>query len=189
MKRIAIFASGNGSNAENIIKFFYKKKKIKIELILSSNKQAKVLEKAKKHNIAIFTFTKVELNTGDVLSVLKLKKINFIVLAGFLLKIPKHIIIAYPKRIINIHPSLLPLYGGKGMYGRHVHQKVFDAKDRETGITIHFVNEAYDDGAIIFQAKCLLKKNTKVQQIEKQVKMLEKSFFPTIIEKILNEHN
>tara|TARA_B100001250_G_C19399416_1_gene614082 strand:+ start:53 stop:616 length:564 start_codon:yes stop_codon:yes gene_type:complete len=187
MQKIAIFASGNGSNAENIIKYFEKSPKIKIELIISSNSIAKVLEKAKKHNISTAIFTNLELNNGELLNFLKLKKINFIVLAGFLLKIPKQIIVAYPKQIINIHPSLLPLYGGKGMYGKNVHKKVLADKARETGITIHFINELYDDGAIIFQAKCSLDKNVKLKQIEKQVKVLEKKFFPIIIEKILNE--
>ncbi len=189
MKKIAIFATGNGSNAENIIRYFHKKSAVRVELIISNLHNSKVLEKAKKHNVPTCVFTKSDLNNGKVLNVLRLKKINLIVLAGFLLKIPKHIIDAYPNKVINIHPSLLPLYGGKGMYGQHVHQKVFDAKDKETGITIHFVNESYDDGAIIFQAKCTLAENTQIKQIEKKVRDLEKKFFPIIIDNILNEQN
>ena len=124
-----------------------------------------------------------------MLEQLKIKKIDFIVLAGFLWKIPKQIINNYSNKIINIHPSLLPLYGGKGMYGRNVHEKVFKAKDKETGITIHFVNEIYDDGVIIFQAKCSLNNKETVKKIAKKVHDLELKFYPKIIETILDESN
>ena len=186
MKKIAIFASGNGSNTENIIKYFSIRNKIKIELILSNNPTAKVLTKAKKHGISTMIFSKRDLIEGLVLSILKSKEINFIVLAGFLLKIPKSIIDNYDHKIINIHPSLLPLYGGKGMYGLHVHQKVFESKDRQTGITIHFVNQSYDKGDIIFQAKCMLSKRMKPKEIQKKVHSLEMKFLPRIIENILD---
>ena len=169
MKKIAIFASGNGLNAENIIKYFKRSTTIKVEVIASNNPKAKVLDRAKVNGVSTIVFNKKKLNTGKVLKVLKLKKVSFIILAGFLLKIPKHIINNYLNRIINIHPGLLPLYGGKGMYGMHVHQKVFESKDMESGITIHFVNEIYDDGAIIFQAKCPLHSNIKAKGIQKKV--------------------
>ena len=187
MIKIAVFASGNGTNAENIIKYFKNHLKLKIKLIASNKKDSNVFKRASKHNTQTFFFSPKELYNGHVLKELKKCEIDFIVLAGFLLKIPKKLIIAYPKKIINIHPSLLPLYGGKGMYGIHVHKKVFDAKDTETGITIHFVNEKYDDGTIIFQAKCRLNKYDTIQGIAKKVHKLEKKFFPKIIESILNE--
>ena len=188
MKKIAIFASGNGSNTENIIKYFATSNKIKIALVLSNNPIAKVLLKAKKHGILTIVFNKSELITGFVLETLKNKKIDFIVLAGFLLKIPEFIINDYDNKIINIHPSLLPLYGGKGMYGMNVHQKVFESKDQQTGITIHFVNKSYDKGNIIFQAKCLLPKRISPKEIQKKVHSLEVQFFPRIIENVLDGH-
>ena len=189
MKKIVVFASGNGSNAENLIRFFNKKSTHKIVLIASNNTNAKVLIRARKHQVPIFTFNKLELDNGTVLNELKNRKVNFIVLAGFLLKIPFDLINNYKGNIINIHPSLLPLYGGKGMYGLKVHQKVFEDKAKETGITIHFVNEKYDDGLIIFQARCLLKANTTIKTIEKKVRNLELKFFPIIIERLLNGKN
>ena len=189
MKKIAIFASGSGTNAENIITYFEKDPKITVALIASNNKFSKVLFRANKYNIPVLVFNKTELNNGDVLNALKLKGINFIVLAGFLLKIPDNIITFFLNKIINIHPSLLPLYGGKGMYGLYVHQKVFESKDKETGITIHFVNNKYDQGKIIFQAKCLIEPNMKIKAIAKKVHQLEMKFFPKIIESVLNEEN
>tara|TARA_B100002052_G_C15846811_1_gene582923 strand:- start:740 stop:1303 length:564 start_codon:yes stop_codon:yes gene_type:complete len=187
MKKIAIFASGNGSNAENIVKYFQKNDTVKVQLVGSNNPEAKVLDRVSQYNVPTFIFNKENLMNGDVLEILKQKKIDFIVLAGFLLKIPKMIIHRYLNKIINIHPSLLPLYGGKGMYGNYVHQKVLEAGDKETGITIHFVNEKYDDGAIIFQAKCLLEHNLTVKKIAKKVHDLEMKFYPKIIENILYE--
>ena len=189
MKKIAIFASGNGSNAANIINYFKKNNKIEICLVASNKPNAKVLERAKSHNVRTLVFNKIDLENGNVLKKLKSEKIDFIVLAGFLIKIPKHIIAIYLNKIINIHPSLLPLYGGKGMYGLHVHQKVFEDKATETGITVHFVNEMYDKGAIIFQAKCPLPTKMSPMLIQKKVHKLEKKFFPRIIENLLDGQN
>ena len=189
MKRIAIFASGKGSNAENIVKYFKKSNTIKVELIASNNANAGVLDRIKKHGIKTFIFDKLELTNGKVLQALQSQKIDFIVLAGFLLKIPKTIIQIYLNKIINIHPSLLPLYGGKGMYGMRVHQKVSESKDLESGITIHFVNATYDDGAIIFQAKCYLYPNIKAKEIQKKVHKLELKFLPRIIQNLLDVKN
>jgi len=189
MNKIAIFASGRGSNAENIIKHFKKSKNIKIELIACNNAGAKVIKRAQKHHIETLLFNKKELTDGTVLKKLKSSKISFIVLAGFLLRIPKSIINQYLNKIINIHPSLLPLYGGKGMYGIHVHQKVAESKDLETGITIHFVNSIYDDGGIIFQAKCSLYPKIKPKEIQKKVHNLEMKFLPRIIKDLLNGEN
>ena len=151
MIQIAIFASGNGTNAESIIKYFQAHLQLKVALLASNNSNSNALKRAKKYNIPTLLFSQKELNNSIVLKEMKTREIDFIVLAGFLLKIPKHFIRCYPNKIINIHPSLLPLYGGKGMYGIHVHKKVFAAKETETGITIHYVNEKYDDGTIIFQ--------------------------------------
>ena len=186
MKKVAIFASGAGSNAENITKYFANKSRIKITLIGSNKIGAKVFQRLRNHNIPELVFDKNQLEGGQVLKELQIRKIDFLVLAGFLLKIPKSIIKQYKNKIVNIHPSLLPLYGGKGMYGMNVHQAVFESKDKETGITIHFVNEKYDQGAIVFQAKCPIGSNMKPKLIAKKVHKLEMEFFPRIIENILN---
>ncbi|MBF24960.1 MAG: phosphoribosylglycinamide formyltransferase [Flavobacteriales bacterium] len=186
MNKIAIFASGGGSNAENIIKFFYNSKKVKIALIACNCPNAKVLKKASKYDVETFLFNKKDLLANRVLEKLNEKKITFIILAGFLLKIPIKIINRFPNKIINIHPSLLPLYGGRGMYGMHVHNAVAEAKDLESGITIHYVNAIYDNGAIIFQAKCSLYKNILPKDIQKKVHKLELKFFPRIINNLLD---
>ena len=162
---------------------------IRVKLIISNNESAKVLERANSYNIPAMIFTKKALNTNSIINYLEKKNISFIILAGFLLKIPKRIINQYPRKIINIHPSLLPLYGGKGMYGIHVHQKVFESNDHYSGITIHFVNESYDDGDIIFQAKCPIGKGLKPKGIQRKVHELEMRFFPMIIEKLINGSN
>ena len=187
MIKIAVFASGNGTNAENIIKYFQNHPKIKVDLVASNNLQANVLKRARKHFIAIFPFLPSDLKNGKVAEYLKNQEISFIVLAGFLLKIPTNLISTYPNKIINIHPSLLPLYGGRGMYGINVHKKVFEDGNTQTGMTIHFVNEDYDDGAIIFQAKCSINKYDSIKEIANKVHKLEKKFFPKIIEGLLDE--
>jgi len=189
MKKIAILASGNGSNAENIIRHFQNHINVKTVLVGSNNNKAKVLKRVKKYKIPTLIFSKKDLNNTNLLTELTKKKVDFIILAGFLLKIPPHILKIYTKKIINIHPSLLPLYGGKGMYGIRVHEKVVEHKKKETGITIHFVNDKYDDGKIIFQAKCSLATNTTVKRVAKKVHELEMKFYPKIIENILNENN
>ena len=148
-----------------------------------------MLQKVKKHKIPAVLFDKEQLNSGDVLDKLKASKINLIVLAGFLLKIPNDITQYYYNKVINIHPSLLPLFGGKGMYGLNVHQKVFDSKQKLTGITIHYVNHDYDEGKIIFQAKCRILSHMKVRDIAREVHKLEIKFLPVIIESLLNEKN
>ena len=187
MKNIVIFASGGGSNAENIIKFFKNHQNIRVALVVSNSSKAKVLERARRQSVPTIIFNKTDLQTGKVLQVLKKRKINFVVLAGFLLKIPTGIINEYNNKIINIHPSLLPKYGGRGMYGIKVHEKVKISGDTKTGITIHFVNQNYDEGKVIFQAQCFIKKNTTVKTIEKKVRNLEMQFFPYIIERVLND--
>ncbi len=186
MKRIALFASGNGSNAENIIDYFSEKNSVEVALILTNNKNAFVIERAKNHHIPCVIFTSKELKeTGVVFDKLKAYKTDFIVLAGFLLMIPLQIIQAYPGKIINIHPALLPKYGGKGMYGGIVHETVCKSGDTETGISIHYVNEKYDEGAIIFQARCPVTKEDTPETIAQKVHKLEYRYFPEIIEKVI----
>ena len=189
MKRIAIFASGNGSNAENIIQYFKSHQSISVSLVLSNNPSARVLKRASNHSVDTYTFDRSQLLSKEITNVLKKACIDMIILSGFILKIPINIIRKYPNKIINIHPSLLPLYGGKGMYGRNVHKAVYLSNDKVTGITIHFANEEYDMGDVIFQAKTSLPAKRSITLIEKKVRKLELKFFPIIIENLLNEYN
>ena len=184
MKKIAIFASGNGSNAENIIQYFKNSNQGTVVAVFSNNSNAKVVEKAKNHQIQAVVFTKMELNAGFVLHELHRFQPDLIVLAGFLLKFPESILKEYPK-VINIHPALLPKYGGKGMYGMHVHQAVLDNKEKETGITIHYVNEHYDEGEFIFQKAVNIEDCKSSEEIAQKVHELEQRYFPEIIEKLI----
>jgi phosphoribosylglycinamide formyltransferase 1 len=185
MKRIIIFASGSGSNAENIINYFNKTKTAKVVHVLCNSKKAKVFDRCERLNTPSSHFTRDEfLVTDKILNFLK-ENADLIVLAGFLWKVPTEIIKAFPKKILNIHPALLPKYGGKGMYGMHVHKAVADNKEKETGITIHFVNEHYDEGAIIYQAKTALDSNDTPESIAKKIHVLEQSYFPRIIEEVI----
>lgn len=186
MTNIAIFASGSGTNAENIVTHFKNHSGICVKLIASNNAHAFVLERAKKLGVETLVFTKTELENRTLLHLLNEKKIGFIVLAGFLLKMPKEFISAFPNKIINIHPALLPKFGGKGMYGNKIHEAVIAAGEKESGITIHYVNEEYDEGGIIFQAKCPVLDNDTPDSLAKKVHELEYLYFPGIIEKKLN---
>jgi phosphoribosylglycinamide formyltransferase-1 len=181
---IAILASGNGSNAEAIIEYFKNHSAIDVSLVLSNNPKAFVLERAKKHNIPASIFTKEMFNDSTmILGWLSEKQITHIVLGGFLWLIPDYLIKAYHDKIINIHPSLLPKFGGKGMYGIKVHEAVKAARETETGITIHLVNEHYDDGEILFQGRCGVEENFSAEQIAKCVHALEYEYYPKVIEK------
>ncbi|MFN0728670.1 phosphoribosylglycinamide formyltransferase [Polaribacter gochangensis] len=185
MKRIAIFASGSGSNAENIINYFTLNKTAIVSKVFCNNPNAKVFERCKRLQIDAVLFSKEDFfNTNVVLNQLK-EVADYIVLAGFLLKIPTTIIDAYPNKIINIHPALLPKYGGKGMYGMRVHNAVKKNKDSETGITIHFVNENYDEGAIIFQATTKLEDSDAEEDIAQKIHTLEYKHFPKVIESVI----
>lgn len=186
MKKIIIFASGSGSNAENIILYFQKKESVSIVAIFCNNKTATVLNKAKNLDVPTFVFEKEDLISGNILKKIKEYQPDLIVLAGFLLKFPKNIIEVYPYKIINIHPSLLPKYGGKGMYGIRVHEAVIANKETVSGITIHYVNENYDEGHIIFQKTIGLAIYDTPQSIAKKILTLEHDFFPKIIEQLLN---
>jgi len=186
MKNIAIFASGSGSNAERIAVYFKKIKTVKVSLILSNNKNAFVLERAKKLNIPSVVVEKEKVKEGVFLiDLLKRNCIDFIVLAGFLLKIPKNLIEVYPYKIINIHPALLPKYGGKGMYGNNVHKAVLDNEEKESGISIHYVNENYDEGDIIFQARVNINAGESLESLCEKIHKLEHEHYPKIIEKLL----
>lgn len=186
MTRIAIFASGSGSNAENIAHYFSNDPTAEVALILSNKKDAYVLERAKKLQIKALTFSRNQfLETDEILHYLVKNEINLIVLAGFLLKIPEKLIKSFPNKIINIHPALLPKYGGKGMYGDHVHQSVVKNKETESGITIHFVNENYDEGKIIFQAKCQISDSDDAADVAKKIHALEYEHFPKIIDQVI----
>jgi phosphoribosylglycinamide formyltransferase-1 len=189
MKKILLFASGTGSNVENIIQYFEKVADITTVGVFTNNPNAKVLEKAKKFNIPTLVFNKEELNEGFVLDKIVEIKPDIIVLAGFLWKFPKHIIAHYPNKIINIHPALLPKYGGKGMYGMKVHQAVLENRENETGITIHYVNEHYDQGEFIFQQKVDIKNCASKEEIASIIQKLEHKHLPQIIEIILNSNS
>lgn len=188
MKRIVIFASGSGSNAENLIKFFQNSDIASVIQVLTNNPHAKVLDRCKKLNISALSFNKTAFTeTEDVLNILKATNPDLIVLAGFLWKIPDNILQAFPDKIINIHPALLPKYGGKGMYGMHVHKAVVDNNENKTGITIHYVNENYDEGAIIFQAECNIDSNDNEHDVASKIHKLEMTHFPQVVAELLNE--
>ncbi len=186
MTKIAVFASGSGTNAENIIKYFSEIKDICVDVVMTNKKDAYVLKRASKLGVDTFIFTKDELkNTTKVEDELSRRQINFIVLAGFLLLIPKKIINLYPNKIVNIHPALLPKYGGKGMFGDNVHKAVIENKENKSGITIHFVNEKYDDGNIIFQTECAVKQEDTPEKLAEKIHKLEYEYYPRIIHKLL----
>ncbi len=183
---IIIFASGNGSNAENIIKYFNKKKYNINWLTVSNNKHAGVIEKVAKLGSKIKIISKNELGEENFIHSIVDLKPTLIVLAGFLLKVPENFIKNFNNKIINIHPSLLPNYGGKGMYGQFVHKKVIENKEIKSGISIHFVNEKYDEGKIIFQKEIEIKKPKTIESLANQIHKLEMEYFPLIIEKLIS---
>jgi len=186
MRNIAIFASGSGTNAENIIKYFSNKNTAKVSLVLSNKRQAMVLKRAEENNIRTVFFEHKEFYvTGKVLRYLLLYKIDFIVLAGFLWLVPENILEQFAGRVINIHPALLPSYGGKGMYGEAVHKAVLENKDKESGITIHYLNKFYDTGDIIFQTKCKVEPTDTPASLAQKVHALEYLHYPKIIEDIV----
>ena len=186
MKRVAIFASGSGSNAENIANYFKGSDAVEISLILANNPEAYVLERAKKLGIESVVVTGKEFRAADkVLEILKERNIDFIVLAGFLLLVPAKLIEAYPGKIVNIHPALLPKHGGKGMYGDHVHEAVVAAGDTESGITIHLIDERYDCGTTFFQAICPVLPTDTPHDVAEKVHALEYEHFPRVIEEII----
>ena len=188
MKRIVIFASGSGSNAENLIKFFHNRDNASAIQVLTNNPHAKVLDRCKKLNVSALSFNRIAFSKSeDVLNILKASQPDLIVLAGFLWKFPEFILKEFPNKVINIHPALLPKFGGKGIYGMHVHEAVIANKEAETGITIHYVNENYDEGAVIFQAKCNVLPTDSAEDVAEKIHLLEMKHFPEVAEKLLNE--
>lgn len=186
MKKIVLFASGSGSNAGEIMIRFKNSKEAKVVAVFSNNLQAKVLDKAESHQVPTQIFKKEELYSDFVLEKLKEIKPDLIVLAGFLLKFPLSIIEKFPNQIINIHPALLPKYGGKGMYGMNIHESVLKNAEIESGITIHFVNENYDEGDYIFQKSVSIEECTTAEEIAAKVLKLEHKYFSEVIAQILN---
>ncbi len=187
-KRLVIFASGNGTNTQNIINYFATSQSVEVVCVLSNKKDAKVLERAKTSHIKALSFSKTEMVSPDgLVNELKSLAPDLIILAGFLLKFPEIILREFQDKVINIHPALLPKYGGKGMYGKHVHEAIVANKEPETGITIHYVNEKYDDGAIIFQTKTEVLPDDSANVVASKVHKLEHEWFPKIIEEVLNK--
>lgn len=185
-KNIAIFASGSGTNAENIIRYFAENASAGVQLVLSNRKDAYVLERAHALGVPCAVFLKPEWDSAEkILEVLHSYKIDFIVLAGFLLRVPDLILHDYPNKIINIHPALLPKFGGKGMYGDRVHEAVVAAGEKETGITIHYINERYDEGDVVFQATCPVLPEDSPADVAKKVHALEYEHFPVVIERLI----
>ena len=186
MKRIVLFASGSGTNAENIIRYFQDKGTVEVIAVLTNKRDAAVIDRCNTLNTAALYFNRSAFKREEfLLEILQSLRPDLIVLAGFLWKIPPAIVAAYPEKIINIHPALLPKYGGKGMYGKKVHESVLANGDTQTGITIHYVNEIYDDGAIIFQESTAVDPTDKLEDVMAKVHELEYRFYPQVIENLL----
>lgn len=188
MKNIAIFASGSGTNAQKIMEHFESNNEVQVSLVLVNNAEAGVIERAKKFGVPVRVFNRAEFSKSDVIvTILKDNAIDLVVLAGFLWLVPQNMVKAYPNKIINIHPALLPNYGGKGMYGDKVHEAVIAAGDKESGITIHYVNDKYDEGAIIAQFTCAISSTDTPDSLASNIHKLEHAHFPIVIEKLLTE--
>jgi phosphoribosylglycinamide formyltransferase-1 len=187
MKNIVLFASGGGSNAEQIMRYFDKAAAIKVVALFTNNAAAGAIEKALQYNVPVILFTRGQFNDGTVMERLIEFNANLIVLAGFLWKVPSDIIAAYTDKIVNIHPALLPKYGGKGMYGINVHRAVLENGEKESGITIHYVNDNYDEGNIIFQQVVALEECTTPEHVAQKVLELEHRHFPEVIEKLISK--
>lgn len=186
MKRIAVFASGNGTNCENIIRYFSISTCIRVAVVITNNCKAKVIERAERLDIPVVVMSKADINNeSKITKVMHEYEIDFIVLAGFMLFVPDFLIEAYKNRIVNIHPSLLPKYGGKGMYGIHVHEAVKNNNEKESGITIHLVNNEYDKGEIVAQFSTAIDSNDTVDEIASKVHSLEYEYYPKVIENLL----
>ena len=187
MKNIAIFASGSGTNAEKLFEKFQNHPRGRVALLLTNNPKAGVLARAEKFGVPTEVFDRNSLRTSDrVLTILQAHAVDLIVLAGFMLKIPKNLIRAFPDRIINIHPALLPAYGGKGMYGSHVHEAVVAAGEATTGISIHYVNEHYDEGRMILQVSCPVAPDDTAEDVAIKVHQLEHQYYPKVVEELVD---
>jgi len=188
MKNIAIFASGSGTNAENLIRFFRTSTYGRVSLVLSNRKDAGVIDRAQSLDVETFVFGREQFyHSDDLLSLLLERDIDFVVLAGFLWLVPDNLLHAFENRMLNIHPALLPKYGGKGMFGHHVHAAVIENRESESGITIHMVNRKYDQGNIVFQARCEVKPDDTPDTLASRIHQLEYKHFPLMVEKLLKE--
>ena len=185
MKNIAIFASGSGSNAERIVEYFADSEQVNVKLFLCNNPEAGVIQRAERLQIPLMMFDRPMFKSGEVVKILQENQIDWVVLAGFLWLVPKNMVEAFPNRIINIHPALLPKYGGKGMYGHFVHEAVVENKETESGITIHFVNEHYDEGGVIFQASFPVLSTDSPEDVARKGQILEHKHFPEVIERVI----
>lgn len=186
MKRLALFASGSGSNAEQIATYFAGRPDVEVSLILSNNPKAGVIERARRLYLPVLLFDRTTFyDTDKIVAFLQQQRIDLVVLAGFMWLVPAALVRAFPGRIINIHPALLPKFGGKGMYGHHVHDAVVAASETETGITIHFVNEHYDDGQIIFQAACPVSPTDTADDVAQKIHELEYAHYPRVVDAVL----
>lgn len=186
IKKLAVFASGNGSNAEKIFEHFKERDNVEVSLLLTNNPNALVIERAKKHSVPVEVFNRKRFyDTDEITELLLSHEIDLIVLAGFMWLVPPALVKAFPDKIINIHPALLPKYGGKGMYGDFVHNAVLEAKEKESGITIHYVNEHYDEGQVIFQERCTVDADDTPETLAAKIHRLEHRYYPQVIENIL----
>lgn len=185
MKKIAILASGSGSNAENIIKYFSTKENVEIPFVISNRKEVYVHERCKNLSVPSYVMPKADFESGVVTRFLLENKIDLVILAGFLLRVPNDMLKAFPNKVINIHPSLLPKYGGKGMYGENVHKAVVENKETETGITIHYLNEKFDEGEHIVQVRCTVLPTDTSDDVAEKVHSLEYKWYPKVIEEVL----
>ena len=185
MRKIAILASGEGTNAERIIRYFLEKRTAEVALVVTNKAQAGVLKRTERLGVPSLVVTARGFAEGEALQALRRYEIDFIVLAGFLLKVPDGILHDYPNKIVNIHPALLPKFGGKGMYGSHVHEAVIEAGEKESGITIHYIDEHYDEGRIIFRAVCPVLPDDTAETLAARVHALEYEHFPRVIEEII----
>lgn len=187
-KRVAIFASGSGSNAQKIMEYFKRSNDVEVALVLTNNPDSFVLQRADNFEVPTHIFDKKEFyETEKIIALLKNLNIDLIVLAGFLWLVPQNLLKNFPNKIINIHPALLPKYGGKGMYGERVHKAVLAAKESESGITIHFINSEFDEGEIIHQSKFRIDKSDDLEMIKFKIQQLEHQQFPKVIEGLLKK--
>jgi len=187
MKRIAIFASGSGSNAEKICEYFSDRTDVQVNLIFTNNPEAGVIQRARRLHVPVVVFDrKTFYESNRILEILKNNQTDLIVLAGFMMLIPASLVEAFPDKMVNIHPALLPKFGGKGMYGHFVHEAVVASKEKESGITIHFVNENYDEGNIIFQTSCTVTETDTPDSVADKIHVLEHAHFPRVIDEVLS---
>lgn len=185
MKNIAIFASGSGSNAENLVTFFKGRDDVKIVMMVCNRKNALVFERMNRLNIPSYYISNDDFENGNLLKLLHQNNIDWIVLAGFLKLVPEHIIKSFPNKIVNIHPALLPKFGGKGMYGKHVHDAVIASGETKTGITIHYVNEHFDEGEIIAQFETEVLPDDTAEMVAEKIHALEMKYFPEVVDKLI----